>query len=197
MSVMAASAEFGDVPAAQTALRRRIAWVCRAIRLAAVLWVAWLVVEMAWSWWDTDRARYADGLGRALGADLTGLSQAQIDGMFVMNAGVLACDAVVAYFLWRLFGTYLLGRIFTVDAAVWMHRVGLAGLVAMASGVVFRKLALLILTRHAEVPAATLWSFQAVLPSDLLWIIFCLFVVAVAQIFKAAAELADDHAKIV
>ncbi|WP_035648075.1 DUF2975 domain-containing protein [Bradyrhizobium sp. ORS 285] len=197
MSVMTAAAEFDDVPAGQTALRRRIAWVCWAIRLAAVLWVAWLVVEMAWSWSDTDNAKFAEGLGRAMGADLTGLSQTQIDWMFVMNSSVLVCDAVVAYCIWRLFGTYLQGRIFTVDAAVWMHRVGMAGLLAMASGVVFRRLALLILTSHAQVSATTLWSFQAVLPSDLLWIIFCLFVIAVAQIFKAAAELADDHAKII
>jgi hypothetical protein len=40
------------------------------------------------------------------------------------------------------------------------------------------------------------WGFF-VLPQDLLHLIFAIFVLALAHIFKAAAEMADDHAQIV
>jgi hypothetical protein len=49
-----------------------------------------------------------------------------------------------------------------------------------------------------HVPVATLLlSGQPLIPFDLLRLLFFLLVVMLGQIFKTAAEMADDHARIV
>ncbi|MFL5038894.1 MAG: DUF2975 domain-containing protein, partial [Xanthobacteraceae bacterium] len=102
--------------------------------------------------------------------------------------------AVVAFCLWRLFGTYLAGRVFTVDAVTWLRRIGIAGIVAVMAGVLIR-LAIIAVFSGQIIPAAGR-SFL-VLPQDLLNLIFAVFVLALAHIFRAAAEMAEDHAQIV
>ncbi|MGC2777226.1 MAG: DUF2975 domain-containing protein [Bradyrhizobium sp.] len=192
-----ADAAFDAGPAAQTALRSRIKWLCRSIQLAAAFWSLWVPVSFLWQWLPIDPGRLAGVLGYALKTDMSGLSQTQVEWFLALTLVVTIPNLVVAYCTWRLFGSYLQGRIFTADAAIWMRRVGVGGLVAVAAGVTMRKLGLLVLTSHVQLPISTLLTFQTVVPGDLLRILFSLFVTALALIFKAAAELADDHAQIV
>jgi hypothetical protein len=201
MSTISSSVALDTVPASQSLLRARIGWLCHLIRITALLWAGWILVSIVWGWYwsgpDT-ATKVAENLGRFLNADLTGLSNAQVMATFVGALGLWLFDAAIVYCIWRLFGTYLRGRIFTVDAAIWLRRLGITGFVALLAEVVWRRLALFILTGHAHVPAATLLSFgQPLIPFDLLRVLFCLFVVMLAQIFKTAAEMADDNARIV
>ncbi|MGY3450627.1 DUF2975 domain-containing protein [Bradyrhizobium sp. USDA 4353] len=190
-------AAFDDNPAAQRVLRSRIRWLCRSIQLAAVAWSLWVPVSFLWRWLPVDPAGLVGPLGYALKTDMTGLSATQVEWFLALTLVVWIPDLAVGYCIWRLFGTYLQGRIFTIDAALWMRRVGFSGLAAVAADMTIRKLGLLVLTSHVQLPLSTLLTFQTVLPADLLRMLFSLFVIALALIFKAAAELADDHAKII
>jgi len=182
----------------QAALRARIGWLCHLIRMAAMGWPAWNLTLLFWHWHWRDLAKITENLGRALNTDLQGLSYAQIDVAFALALGLVPLEAAVSYCIWRLFGTFLQGRIFTVDAAIWMRRIGIAGLVAVLVNVVVRRLIFFILTSHAHLPPATVLSLgQPVVPFDLVQVMFCLFVIGLAHIFKTAAEMADDHARIV
>jgi hypothetical protein len=188
----------GATPASQASLPERIRRLCHLIRIAALLWVGWILVNVVRRWYAADPAELMDNLNRGLNADLSEISRAQIAAFFTGNLGIWAFDAAIAYCVWRLTGTYLQGRIFTVDAAVWMRRLGVTGLIAVLSIVAWRRASLFIFTIHRHVPAGTvLLSGQWVTPPDLMRLLFCLFLIALAHIFKAAAELADDHAGIV
>src|SRR5215470_19529626 len=107
------------VPASQSALRARIGWVCHLIRIAAVLWSAWVLLIMIANWYMSDYAKLMEGLGRALTSDLSGFSNAQLDVYFAGWLFLWPSSAAITYCIWRLSGTFLQERIFTVDAAVW------------------------------------------------------------------------------
>lgn len=190
------------VPPLQAVLRTRIGWLCHLIRIAAVLWAGWLLANNLWGWRQLgpDTApKIAEGLGHLLNADLSGLSNAQVVSVYAEGIGLWAFNAAIAFCIWRLFGTYLQGRIFTIDAAIWLRRLGMTGFAAVLAEIVGRRLSLLILTSHAHVPAITLlWSGPPpLIPFDALRAVFCLLVVMLGQIFKTAAAMADDHAQIV
>ncbi len=199
MSPMSPSVAPDAVPVSQLRLRARISWLCHLIRITAVLWAGWILASIVWGWWNnTDTtAKIADNLGRYLSADLTGLSNPQVMATFAGALVLWLFDAAIVYCVWRLFGTYLEGRIFTVDAAVWLRRLGITLLAALLAEVVWRPLSLIILIGHMFQSRPWLLSGQALIPFDLLRVLFCLFVVMLGQIFKTAAEIADDHARIV
>jgi hypothetical protein len=201
MSATVPTAMPSATPASQASLPARIRWLCYLIRIAALLWAGWILVNVVRAWYAADPAKFMENLGRglnALNADLSEISRAEIAAFFTGNLGLWAFDAAIAYCVWRLTGSYLAGRIFTVEAAVWMRRIGVTGLIAVLSIVAWRRASLFIFTIHAHVPVAKMLLFgQLLTPTDLMRLLFCLFLIALAHIFKAAAELADDHAGIV
>jgi hypothetical protein len=78
------------------------------------------------------------------------------------------------------------------------RKIGVTGVIAVLYMVTWRRASLFIFTIHGHVPAGTVLLFgQWVTPVDLMRLLFCLFLIALAHIFKVAAELADDHAGIV
>ena len=177
----------------QAGLRARIGWICHALRIAAVVWFAWGSALLLFVW--SDRARITQGWGQLFSLDLSGISDARYAAAFAVALVALAVSAVVAACLWRLASTYLAGRVFTVDAALWLRRTGIAGFTAIAVDIVARLAVASILTgQFAPVPTR---GFIYVMPQDVLHLIFAAFVFALAYIFQAAAELADDHAQIV
>src|SRR5262249_8336732 len=106
----------------------------------------------------------------------------------------LLASAPVVFCIWRLVGTYLAGRVFTVDAALWLRRTGIAGVAAIMVAVTARTIVASIITGQ---PVLVPPRGSFVLPQDLLHLIFSVFVLGLAHIFKAAAEMADDHAQII
>jgi len=173
-------------------LRARIGWICHALRIAAVLWIGWAVVSTLVSW--SDKARILEAYGFWFSADFTGVSDARYAAAVVAVLLSLAAGVPVVICIWRLAGTYLAGRVFTVDAALWLRRAGIAGVAAIVVSVLARAvIASIIAGQPVLIPPRG--SF--VLPQDLLHLIFAVFVLALAHIFKAAAEMAEDHAQIV
>jgi hypothetical protein len=136
-------------------------------------------------------------LGRYLNADLGAITSSQVAWGFAAQIAASIPGAAIAYCIWRLFGGYLRGRIFTGDAAAWVQRIGITGLITVAVGIVARRALWLILTSHAGLPLGTRLFTQFLVPGDLLGVLFSLFVLALGHVFKAAVQIADDNASIV
>jgi hypothetical protein len=173
-------------------LRASIGWICHGLRIAAVVWVGSLLAVALLNW--TDKAAVLQAYGQFMSLDLSDVSNTRYAAAFTLVLGSCATGVAVAVCIWGLAGTYLAGRVFTVDAAVWLRRIGIAGIVAVVVNVLARYVVLGILTGQL-VPVPRYGLF--ILPQDLLHLIFAVFVLGLARIFKAAAEMADDHAQIV
>ena len=179
----------------QPDLRARIGWICHALRIAAVLWLVWGVALTIIYW--SDKPKVLENSGKLFALDLSAVSAARYAAACVVVMISLAAAAVVVVCIWRLAGTYLSGRVFTVDAAIWLRRTGLAGLAAIIISILARVVTASILVgQFVPIPARS-FNYYYVLPQDLLHAIFAAFVFALAYIFKAAAEMADDQAQIV
>jgi hypothetical protein len=176
----------------RTGLRARIAWICQALRLAAVIWVVWELVFVVIHW--SDKAAVLTSYERVFSTVLV-VSTARYAVAFGVVMVSLAVIFVIAFCLWRLAGTYLAGRVFTVDAALWLRRTAIAGLAGIIVSVIARVVVASILTGR-WVPMSPLGFFY-ILPQDVLHLTFVIFILALAHIFKAAAEMADDQAQIV
>jgi hypothetical protein len=151
-----------------------------------------MLVAMMWVWAALERT--AGIVGRYLNADLGVVSSSQVAWGFALQAAAWIPIAAVAYSIWRLFGPYLHGRIFTGGAAVWVQRAEIAGLTAVAISIVTRRIRWLLLTSHSGLPLRTLFFTQVVVPDD---VPFSLFVLALGHVFRTEVQIADDNASIV
>ncbi len=177
------------------ALRKRVGWLCHLIRAVSVLWAGWMLFVILRNWSDLPRLTRLLEQGGEI--DLSGAATRQYVAAFAFNVAAWLPDAAVSYCLWRLFGGYLNGRIFTPDAALWMLRLGLCGLAAIGIAIMGRAAIWLTMASHLDQPFAVLRRVPLVIPNDLLQVLFCLFVIAIAYVFRTAAAIADDHARIV
>lgn len=193
--LLSASLTQTAVPRPHAALRAKIAWLCHLVRVAALGWAAWMLFAMLRVWIDPERT--TNIIGSYLKTDLGVVSSSQI-ALGLAN-GVLAWIpiAAVAYCIWRLFGGYLSGRIFTGDAAAWVQRIGIVGLIAVAVSIVTRRIGWFIITSHANLPLGTRLFTEFIVPNDLLEVWFSLFVLAVGYVFRTAVQIADDNDSIV
>jgi len=96
---------------------------------------------------------------------------------------------------WHALATEAAQLRITVDAALWLRRTGLAGISAIIVSVLMRILIASILVGRF-VPISPR-GYYYLLPQDLLYAIFAVFVFALSHIFKAAAEMAQDQAEII
>ena len=154
----------------------------------------WVVVVSVIVWSDKPHILHSYEL--LFSANLGDVSAARYALAFATVMVSVAAAAVVVVCLWRLFGTYLAGRVFSVDAAVWLRRSGLAGIAAVIVDMLVRVVVACILVGQF-VPIPSHGYYYYALPQDLLHAIFAIFVFALAYIFKAAAEMAEDQAQIV
>jgi len=174
-------------------LPERIAWTCHALRIAGVLWITWLVVFVVYYW--SDKAQILKNYGQLFSLDLGDVSAARYAAAFAAVMVSLLVGGAVVVCIWRLAGTYLAGRVFTVDAALWLRRTGLAGISAVIVSVLMRVVTASILV--GQFLPISPRGYYYLLPQDLLHVIFTGFLFALAHIFKAAAEMAEDQAQIV
>ena len=180
-------------PAARDSLHARISLLCQLVRWGAVAYAGWTLFGIVAYW--TDPSRVARHWSAWLHADVPApLPWQQATGFAIHFALWLALAAAV-WSVWRLFSAYLDGRVFTAEAALWLRRVGLFGLAAQFGDMLARPLVSMVVTA-THLDGARLVSVFAQ-PPDLLNAVFLLGFVALAHVFKAAAEIADDHARIV
>lgn len=174
-------------------LRRRIGWLCKIIRFAAVAYAGWILYVVIAHW--ADAGRLARIYSAWLKVDVSGIASWQRLAGFGVSLTIWLFAAIACYSVWRLFTGYLEGRIFTVDAAIWLRRIGFFGLIAEVLDILARPLVAGLVTLHLPPGQRQLaLSFN---PNDLLILLFLCGFVALAHVYKTAAEIADDNARFV
>lgn len=184
-----------EAPIASSArdLRARIGWLCHGLRLAVGLWAVWTLALILWLW--RGREAVAASYGGWWRLDLSALPGSHYAAGLALALADWAFVAALCVLLWRMFGLYLDGRVFTRDATEAMRRVGLVALAAIAFDFLARPAVSTLLTMHLPEGARRFNLFAR--PEDLLHLLFAGFILALAHIFRAAAEMAEDQAGIV
>src|SRR5262245_22290987 len=140
------SAPASTAQAGNDVLRRRVAPLCHAIRLSALAWIIWASVATLSVFQSP--ARVAAHYGRVLNVDLTSLPTSG----FAIALTIILVDLAIAWlivvFIWRLFGHYVRGEIFSLAAVEDMWRGGWSGVAAVVADLVARPLVAYALTQH-------------------------------------------------
>jgi len=177
----------------QEALQKRIGLMSHFIRLGCAAYAAWVLFLIIRQWSDPDKV--ARNFGAWLKADLSGVQTWQIVSCFVLQIGIWALLAGACFSVWKLFSCYLAGRIFTLDAAHFLSRVGLFGMAAQVLDMATRPLVGIILSAH--LPEGFRIVALSITPNDLLIVLLLSGFVTLAKVFRVACELAADHQQIV
>ena len=177
----------------QMALRTKIAFVSQLVRWLTVgyaLFAAWGIYD---HWSQPERVR---ALFLALYKfDITGAAPWQ----WRAAQAVMALDWLVlawlCWHIWRLFGRYLAGDIFTSASAALLKRIGLLGLLTVVVDFALRPVGIFIMGAHLADRSAARHAF--VRTEDVLYILISLVIVALGVIYRSAAEIADENAQII
>lgn len=182
-----------DATPAVRDLRIRIGWLCQTLRFAAVAYALWVFVLVATHWADADDVAHI--WGSWLKVTLTPAPSLQRVAGFLVAMVSWGLTVGACWNLWRLFSGFLRGRVFTLDAALTLRRVAIFGLAALIADIASRPLYFMLASGHMPPGSRHVGLFF--LPSDLLDLLFLGGLLALAQVFKVAAEIAEDHAAIV
>jgi hypothetical protein len=174
-------------------LRGRIGRLCRALRFAIIAYVLWMLVAIALFW--TDEQKVASHFLNALSVDVSGASASQRLGASCVSLVIWLVLAAACFSGWRLFSTYLRGRIFTPDAARWLRRFALFGLIAALVDIAARPIMSLILTAHEAAGRHIVSVYLR--PEDLSTVLLLATLLALAHVQKTAADIADEHSQFV
>ena len=175
------------------ALRARIGWLCQTLRFAAPAYALWVFVLLALHWSNpTDVTR---AYSHWLKADLVEVPAVQRAGGFLVHMIPWGLTVLACWNLWRLFSGFLTGRVFTLDAALTLRRLALAGFAAVVVDMAARPLLSILVSIHMPPGGRHIGFFFQ--PNDMLNLMFLGGLFALAQVFKVAAEIAEDNAAIV
>jgi hypothetical protein len=176
---------------AQTAaLREKIGWICHLVRAFAFLWASWDLILTLWVW-----LHRSEHLARAeawTGVDPASVSDAGYWSAVAVVVAGWGFVAALTLAVWRLMGGYLQGEIFTVGAADRLRSVALTGFATETAAVIVKAVSLALMS-PAIFAKAPLYIWLG--PIDLLYLLMCGFLLALAAIFKTAAEIADEYAQ--
>jgi hypothetical protein len=181
--------------ALETALRRRIDWICQITRVSAALYALWALYNLIAYW--TDVAAIDAHHGRMLDKDLSQIEPWQQASAFALQFGIWLLAAYACYSAWRLFTLYLDGRIFTPDSALWLRRIALFGLIAQTLDIVTRPVLSVLLTLHLPAGQNLRLISVYLVPNDLALLFLLFGLLALAHIQKTAAEIVADTAQII
>ena len=176
-----------------SALRQKIGWLCQLVRFTALAYAGWVLYQIVTLW--LDRAMVIRHYGNWYRADLSLLSDWQRLAGFLVHLGIWLLVAAACCAVWKLFSGYLNGRIFTPDAAMQLRLLGIFGLSAEILDLATRPLISTLLTLH--LPAGSRIVAITTNPNDLLNILFLIGFLALAHIYKSAADIAEDNEQIV
>ena len=164
-------------------LRTRMAWFFQLVRIVAVIWACWIFVRLMLLLWD--RPTFLRNLSAGLMTDLSDVSLTRYMLAFAVASVVYIAAMVLSAFIWRLFGSFIAGRLFTVDTARQVRAVAIAGFVATLIDIAYRPIFYVVLRDGliAKVP----WN-RFVISDDLLHLLLAAMVLAFANVFRTAAE---------
>jgi hypothetical protein len=181
----------GDISPRDVKLHSRIGWICQAVRIAAIIWLLWAIAVNIWVW--THRANFMDKSLKMYDVDPATISDFNYWMADVPTVVALSTSAFMVWRLQLLMRGYLDGDIFSVGASDRLRAVALAGFAA-AAGAIARPLQVVLLSPTL---LTKLQIWQLVSPETLLYALICGFLLALAAIFKAGAEIAEENRQFV
>lgn len=183
------------VPAspALLALRARIGWLCHVLRITTPLYAAWVFVQIVQHWSDPDHLRRF--YGGMLGITIVDIAPWQQVSGFAVHFLVWLPLAATACAVWRLFTGFLSGHVFTPDAAATLRLVAIWGVTAELAEMVSRPALSALATLGNAPHGRALAVFFS--PQDLLNLLFLAGFLALAHVFKVAADIADENSSFV
>lgn len=187
------TAETAARPAYVEALRGRIGWICQLVRYASVAYAGWILVLLVMFWADAATVVRVHSFWARMPLTEPHGWQRLLGFLLSFVDWLLIAAAIHA--VWRLMGEYLKGHIFAPEAAIWLRRIGTFGLGALALDILLRPVMTALSSMH--MPDGMRFVAIHFQPNDLLNVLFLTAFIALAHIFKSAAELADEHAQIV
>ncbi len=166
-------------------LRRRLYWTCRGIQIGAVLLAFWQVGDAIWPWLDVESfiARNA----AAYGIDPISATSAKYWSALVINMTATLFVVPLSSSIFRLTQGFLAGEFFDFDTARRLRRIAFAGLAMAAADVAQRPMI------YALVWPELFGKAPLFMPRDALLLVVSAFVFALATLFRAAAEVANEH----
>lgn len=173
-------------------LHARIGWLCQLLRVAAIAYAVWTLATIIYFW--SDQALVVEQFGR-LGVDASDVGPLQRLAAFAVSFVIWQFLAAACYSGWRLFSSYLSGSVFTADAAIWLRRLALFGLVAALVDIAARPLISLILTAHKPAGAHVVSVYFRT--EDLSTVLLLATLLALAHIQKTATDIADENEQFV
>jgi hypothetical protein len=175
-----------------SALRARIGWICQTIRTLVIFFALADLFVILTFWADPSKVeRHYRAL---LQIDVSEASQGQYAAATALSLVVWVFTSVICFCLWRVFSLYLQGGVFSAEAALWLRRAGFIGLFTVFLDIALRSAIILAIASHLP-PAQSHHGYIRL--EDLLNVIFLLMLLAIAHIFKTAADIAGEHAQFV
>lgn len=171
-------------------LRNKIGVLCHAVRAMSVAYLVWQLLDMMRFWMDGPRVEAV--YRRTLKMSLPAISELQRIEAFAIQMFVWLLLLLTVVSIWKLLGGFLRGSIFTVGAARNLQGVGLFGAATVVAGVATLPIMALVVSSHVPSPVS-LHAANFLEPQALLHLTFCLMIVALAHVFRTAAELAEDN----
>lgn len=187
-----------DIPEAGSTcagLSGRILKISQTVRFAAPVLAGWLLVESINLWSRTDRID--NYFGALFKKDLSGVTPWQQCCGFTVYLLIWSLVAAACYSVWRAFSAFLDGRIFSLDATLWLKRVALFGVTAKLLEIFTRPLISLILTLHFPAGQKQRLINLYLTPNDFIILALLLVLLAFAYILIIATEIAQENAQIV
>lgn len=175
-----------------SALRARIGWICQTVRALVIVFAGADLLAILTFW--ADHGKVERHYRELLQIDVSGASQSQYATATALSLFVWVFAAVISFCLWRVFSLYREGGVFSAEAALWLRRAGVIGLFTVLLDVIMRSAIVLAIASHLP-PGQNHHGYIRL--EDLLNIIFLLMLIAIAHIFKTAADIAGEHAQFV
>lgn len=171
-------------------LRHRLIGPCKCMRLLAALWFLSSAAQTIWNW--SDRTKILDNYSRWLKIDVT---QAPAFD-YALASFLLLVDHLVAFGIfvavWRLTATCMAGHVFSLAASKGLKQIANAAFLSLSADILIRHLVQLVLTWHA--PSSGFPLKLALNSIDALHLLIICFIFSLGQMFKTAAEIAEEQA---
>jgi hypothetical protein len=166
--------------------------VCHAARLCLVGYAALATFGVFQFWTGPEHVTYFNGF---LKIDISSAAPWQYVLAATLNSLPLLLVYAISWLAWRLFGAYLEGRVVVVESGRKLQMIGVLALSATVLDFVMRSAGAWVMGRHLADTSVANHGFVST--NDVLYIALALVFIALGAIFKAAAELAEEHAQIV
>lgn len=195
---MATTKPCSDIPVAWNVcagIHGRIIKISQAARFAAAILAGWLFLAIIHLWSSAESINTF--FGSIFKKDLSGVTLWQQVCGFTVYLLVWSLVAAACYSVWRAFSAFLDGRIFSLDATLWLKRVALFGVTAKLLEIFTRPLISLILTLHFPAGQKQRLINLYLTPNDFIILALLLVLLAFAYILLIATEIAQENAQFV